>query len=239
MGRVRPLLGLVVAALMPATLHATDAAIYELTTEELAPFSMPVGREVGGLSTDVLKIAFIRAGFTMEARLYPWLRAYQSALDKPNGCVYSAVRTPEREALFKWVGPIVHDDWVIFVPEESRLHPRSLSDLKSYKTASTPGDSLAAYLQENGIAVGYTPTDGQVQMLMTGRIDFWATTRARGAYFASRDKVKLRAALTLRNADMYLACNPRIPDAVIEGLNRAVRAMEQDGTMERLEGAYR
>lgn len=239
MGRARPVLGLIAAALLPPALHAADSSIYELATEELAPFSMPIGDGVGGLSTDVLKTAFDHAGVKMETRLYPWLRAYQSALERPNGCVYSTVRTTEREALFKWVGPIVRDDWVVFVPEESPLHPHSLDDLKAYKTASTPGDSLAAYLQDQGMNVAYTPTNGQLQMLVSGRIDFWATTRARGAYFAAREKVKLRAALTLRQADMYLACNHEVPDEVIGGLNRALKDMEEDGTMRRIEDGYR
>ena len=239
MGRARLVLRLIVAALLPSALQAAEATVYELTTEELAPFSMPIGDRVGGLSTEVVKIAFDRAGLKLETRLYPWLRAYQSALDKPNSCVYSTVRTAERETLFKWVGPIVHDDWVIFVPEDSPLHPRSLDYLKAYKTASTPGDSLAAFMQENGIAVEYTPTNGQLQMLVSGRIDFWGTTRARGAYIASRDKVKLRAALTLRKADMYLACNRQISDPVIDSLNRVLKEMEEDGTMRRLEDEYR
>jgi polar amino acid transport system substrate-binding protein len=233
------ILGLIFAILSPAALQAADATVYELSTEELAPFSMPLGDGVGGLSTEVRRAVFSRAGLQMETRLYPWLRAYQSALDRPNACVYSTVRTPDREPLFKWVGPIVEDDWVIFVPEESRLHPHSLNDLKAYKTAGTPGDSLASFLQEKGIAMEYTPTNGQLQMLMSGRIDFWGTTRARGAYFALRDKVKLRAVLTLRKADMYLACNRGVSDGVIDGLNEALKELEEDGTMRRLADKYR
>ena len=225
--------------LLPAALRATPPQPFELTTEDLAPFSMMEGERLTGLSTDVLRTAFARAGLAMEMRLYPWLRAYQSALDKPNGCVYSTVRTSEREPLFKWVGPIVRDDWVVLVAPGSKTRIASLEDLKRYKTASTPGDSLASYLQDQGIAVEYTPTLGQMQMLLSGRIDFWATTRARGAYFSARHHVKLKPVLTLRHADMYLACNRQVPDPVIDGLNRTVKEMEEDGTVARLGAAYR
>ena len=53
------------------------------------------------------------------------------------------------------------------------------------------------------------------------------------------NKVKLKGVLTLRQADMYLACNRSVPDRVIDGLGRALKQMEEDGTMERLESAYR
>jgi polar amino acid transport system substrate-binding protein len=212
---------------------------YELTTEELAPFSMQENGMVTGLSTDILKAAFARAKLPMETRLYPWLRAYQSALEKPNGCVYSTTRTAEREAQFKWVGPIVHDDWVIFVLADSTIKINSLKDLKRYKTASTPGDALADYLAKNGIDVGFTPTDGQIQMLTSRRIDFWGTTLARGIYIAREHGVKLKPVLTLRKVDMYLACNRQMPDAVISSLNQAVHALEEEGAIEKLAALYR
>ena len=230
-----------IGALLAAAIGTTALAEepYELATEELAPFSMQENGLVTGLSTELLKAAFARAGLPVEMRLYPWLRAYQSALEKANGCVYSTIRTPEREAQFKWVGPVVRDDWVIFLPAGSPIRIGSLEDLKRYKTASTPGDALAAFLTENGVEVGYTPTNGQIQMLTSGRIDFWATTRARGVYLARLHGVKLKAALTLRKADMFLACNRQFPDSVIDSLNQAVHALESDGTAERLAGAYR
>lgn len=228
---------LLAALLLP--LSTTAADIYELTTEELAPFNLGSGDSVGGLATDVLREAFGRAGFKMKAHLYPWLRAYQSALERSNGCVYSTVRSPERESLFKWVGPIIRDEIVLLVREGSGVSIGSIDDLKRYRTAATPGDWLSTYLQEKGANLVFTPTRGQLQMLMNGRIDFWATTRARGAYFAAREKVKLNVTLSLREADMYLACNPNVPDSVIKSLNDALGAMEQDGTMRRLEEAYR
>lgn len=212
---------------------------YELTTEELAPFSMQEKGAVTGLSTDIVRAAFARAGLPMEIRLYPWLRAYQSALEKPNGCVYSTTRTPEREASFKWVGPIVHDDWVIFILPDNPIKIGSLKDLKRYKTASTPGDALAGYLVENGIDVGFTPTNGQIQMLTSGRIDFWGTTLARGQYIAREHGVKLKPVLTLKKTEMYLACNRQISDAVIVSLNQAVHALEEEGAADRLAASYR
>lgn len=228
---------LLAALLLPLSTKAADS--YALTTEELAPFSLGSGDSVGGLATDVLKEAFGRAGFKMKAHLYPWLRAYQSALETPNGCVYSTIRSPDREVLFKWVGPIIRDEMVLLVREGSGVNITTIEDIKRYRTASTPGDWLSAFLQEKGANLVFTPTRGQLQMLLNGRIDFWAATRARGAYFAAREKVKLRVALVLREADMYLACNPAVPDTVIESLNGALGAMERDGTMRRLGEAYR
>lgn len=226
-------------ATLSAPLAVSAQQSFDLTTEELEPLSMIADGAITGLSTDLLKTAFARAGLPAEMHLYPWLRAYRSALDKDNGCVYSTVRTPEREALFKWVGPIVHDDWVIFVPEDSEVRVASLADLKRYRTASTPGDALALYMRSQGIPVEFTPTNGQLQMLMSGRIDFWATTQTRGTYFAAHDHVKLKAVLTLRQTDMYLACNRKVPDRIIALLNGTLKAMEADGTAERLAAPYR
>jgi polar amino acid transport system substrate-binding protein len=212
MGRGRTV-GLLIGMLLPAALRAGGPApqTFDVTTEELTPFSMMEEGRVTGLATDVLRTAFARAGLAMKIRLYPWLRAYQSALDKPNGCVYSTVRTPERDSLFKWVGPIASDDWVVFVAPGSTVRIADLADLRRYKTAGTPGDSVATYLQDQGVTVEYTPTTGQMQMLLSGRIDFWATTQARGAYFAAHQHVKLKPVLTSAPFRHVSGLQPRGP----------------------------
>ncbi len=229
---------LAIVALLPSTLLAAPEPL-DLTTEELSPFNMKSGEAVTGLSTDLLRAAFARAGLPMEVHLYPWLRSYQSALDKPNGCVYSTTRIPEREASFKWVGPLVRDDWVVYVLRDSKIRIGSVQDLKRYKTASAQGDALSTYLQGLGLAPEFTPTHGQLQMLESGRIDFWATTQARAVYFSRLDHVELKPVLTLRKAEMYLACNRQVPDQTIDVLNRTLKEMEQDGTVDRLRQVYR
>src|SRR3990167_1547874 len=96
-----------------ASLFAVSAAglALELATEEDAPHNMEKNGKVVGIASEKLEMAFQRVGASQRIELMPWARAYQSALNLPGHCAFSAARTSEREALFKWIGPVAAMDW--------------------------------------------------------------------------------------------------------------------------------
>ena len=90
------------------------------TTEESPPFNMTVSGKVVGASTEAVEEMAKRAGITIKISMLPWERAYDFAQKEPNSCVYSTTRTPPREALFKWVGPLVSDKWVLYAKNDAK-----------------------------------------------------------------------------------------------------------------------
>ena len=210
----------------------------EIATEDLPPFSMMKDDKLTGLSSDIVRVALQRANISYRISIFPWIRAYKMAVAQPDLCLYSTVRTAEREPIFKWVGPLVRDKWVVFVPADSPIEIASLDDLKRYRTASLPGDAMSLFLQENGVQFDRNVTTESIRMLEGGRIDYWATTRLKGHYQATLDGIKLRETLILKGEDMYLACNKGVPDSVVAALNEAIAQMERDGTTARLRKPY-
>jgi polar amino acid transport system substrate-binding protein len=49
---------------------------------------------------------------------------------------------------------------------------------------------------------------------------------------------KLVPVLSFNKAELYLACNRSVPDALIERLNTTLAAMNKDGTAKALERKY-
>ena len=221
-----------------ASLAAAKMPRLEIATEDLPPFSMMKHDKLTGLSSDIVAVALKRAAIPYRISLFPWIRAYKMAITRPDLCLYSTVRTAEREPLFKWVGPLVRDKWVVFVPADSPIEIASIEALKRYRTASLPGDAMSLFLQENGIPFDRSVTTESIRMLEGGRIDYWATTRLKGRYQANLEGIKLREALVLKDEDMYLACNKGVPDTVVAALNTAIAQMERDGTIARLSKPY-
>ena len=105
-----------------------------LYTEDLPPYNMTQNGHVTGISSELIATALdgLQIGFTM--RLVSWQRAYHEALTDPNSCVYSTVRTPEREELFQWIGPIGGDALGAFVLPDSTIQAHSLADLRGLRT---------------------------------------------------------------------------------------------------------
>jgi polar amino acid transport system substrate-binding protein len=204
-----------------------------LTTEASAPYSMQDGDRVTGIGTDMVREVLDRSGIAYRIEVLPWKRAYTEALERSDGCVYSTTRTPEREPLFKWIGPIGEADWVLMARADRKLNLQTLDDARPYRIGTYNGDARDVYLRERGFHVDPAPNDlTNPRKLMLGRIDLWAaSTRRSGATLERLGYAgKIVPVLVFNRIHIYLACNRAVPDELVTRMNGAVEAMERDGS---------
>lgn len=213
-----------------------------ILTEQYPPYNMLDARgQITGMSTDVVREMFRRAKLPYRIELQPWIRAFNNAVLENNTCVYSTTRTDNREHQFKWVGPLVANTWVLYGGPGSPKGIQSLDDARRYSIGGYSGDAESQYLIGLGFNVELTPSDElNVRKLTAGRIDFWATSKQRGAYLLARQKPGsgIKLLLTFNNVFLYLACNPGVPDATIRRLNDTLASMQHDGFNEALHKRY-
>jgi len=213
-----------------------------IATEEAAPSSMrDAGGRVVGIATDKVRAAMARAGVTYIIETLPWKRAYAAARERADACVYSTTRTPEREALFKWVGPTDSAQWVLMARADRRMAIRTLEDARPYRIGTYYGDARDDYLRSRGFTVDTAPHDLlNPQKLLLGRIDLWAASLRRESTVLEQNgwKGKIVPVFAFSRQDVFLACNRGVPDAVIARLNAAFVALERDGTLKRIERSY-
>jgi polar amino acid transport system substrate-binding protein len=228
-----PLLVLLPLPASPQTLH--------LTTESSYPsVYMEQGRVVG-YATDKLREALRRAGIAYDIDLLPWPRAFANARGTASTCVYPTGRTPEREELFKWVGPVARTEWWLYGLARRDFAIATLADARGLRIGAYNGDVRADYLKQHGFAVDtVTNDDLNPRKLMLGRIDLWVT----GPLVAQRKLRDLGLAdevtpvLMFNRVELYLACNPATPAGQLARLAAALEAIEKDGTARRIEHAY-
>ncbi|KQQ87601.1 ABC transporter substrate-binding protein [Massilia sp. Leaf139] len=217
------------------------AALY-ITTEAAAPSSMEDGEgRVVGISTDKVRAALARVGQPYTIELLPWKRAYAAARERPDACVYSTTRTPEREGLFKWVGPIDSAEWVLMARANRRFALRTLEDARPYRIGTYHGDARDQYLRSRGFKVDSAHNElTNPRKLLLGRIDLWAAALRAGSPVLQQNNWdgRIVPVLVFNRIDVFLACNRAVPDALIARLNGAFAALERDGTMGRIERAY-
>lgn len=157
-------------------------------------------------------------------------------------CVYSTSRTPEREKQFKWVGPTDEAQWVLMGRAGREYHVQTLDDARKLRIGTYNGDARDEFLRARGFDVDGAPDNAaNPKKLMLGRIDLWAVgvrnndLSGLALYSAPEQLVPV---LTFHHTKVYLACNPSVPDAMIERMNAALDAMRKDGTFTRLEKKY-
>jgi len=231
----------ILAIISPGMACAAPQPRLYLATETSAPSSMLVNGRVVGIATDKLRSALARTGVAYEIALLPWKRAYTSALQQPDTCVYSTTRTPEREALFKWIGPLDVAQWVLMGRADRKLVLTSLEQARGLRIGTYHGDARDAYLRSRGFVTDAAPNDFlNAQKLLQGRIDLWAASWRRGSTVLQQhgwDK-HIVPVLAFHQIEVYLACNRSVPDTLVTRLNAELDAMARDGTAQRIERAY-
>jgi polar amino acid transport system substrate-binding protein len=199
------------------------------------------GRRVVGIGADTVREIMGRARIEHMIELLPWKRAYTAALERSDTCVFSTTRTPEREALFKWIGPIGEADWVLMGRADRKLQLGSLDEARRYRIGTYNGDARDLYLRARGFKVDPAPNDLiNPRKLMANRIDLWAASIRRGSATLVRMGYadKIVPVLVFNRIRVYLACNRAVPDTLTARMDAALESMERDGTLQRILHRY-
>jgi polar amino acid transport system substrate-binding protein len=72
-----------------------------------------------------------------------------------------------------------------------------------------------------------------------GRIDLWVVSTRTGVPAPRYEwSDKIIPLLVFNRVKVYLACNPAVPDELVDRLNAALAEMRRDGTLARIERKY-
>ncbi|WP_213879254.1 transporter substrate-binding domain-containing protein [Pseudomonas sp. dw_358] len=123
-------------------------ATIEMVTEDTS-YSYLQGDKVAGVASEIAEQMLQRAGLDdYHMGLYPWARAYDMALLQPNVLIYPMMRTPAREARFKWVGELAHITPQFYkLRDDSSIVVNRLEDARQYSVGVIRDDVRQQYLE--------------------------------------------------------------------------------------------
>jgi polar amino acid transport system substrate-binding protein len=240
---MRRILAVGMLMLMAASVRAALPDDYKvvLLTENFPPFNMAedgknyaADHNVTGINADIVREMFKRAGIAYSLTLrFPWERIYNQVLERPDQGLFSTTYTPEREPLFKWVGPLASTGWVLLAAPGSPLRLSSLEQARQYRIGAYKNDAVSQHLESKGFEPINSLRDQEnIGKLLKGRIDLWATTDPVGPYLAKQDGVSgLVTVLRFNDAQLFLALNKQTPDEVVSRLQNALNEMKEDGAI--------
>jgi polar amino acid transport system substrate-binding protein len=219
-----------------------------LLTENFPPYNMAKNgknfaqdENINGIAVDIVREMFKRADITYSLTLrFPWERIYKLALENPGYGVFVMARLPDREKLFKWVGPIGPDDWIMLAKADSKITLESLEQARKYKIGAYKGDAIAETLAKQGLKPIVVLRDqDNAKKLVNGQIDLWATGDPAGRYLARQEGVNgLKTVLRFNSAELYLALNKDVPDETVAKLQAALDQLRKEGIVDDIMGRY-
>lgn len=233
--------------LLAGTVRAADTSLV-LLTENFPPYNMAKNgknfaqdENIHGIAVDIVREIFKRADISYSLTLrFPWERIYKLALENPGYGVFVMARLPEREKLFKWVGPIGPDDWIMLAKADSKIALDSLEQARQYRIGAYKGDAIAETLAKQGLKPIVVLRDqDNARKLVNGQIDLWATGDPAGRYLARQEGVNdLKTVLRFNSAELYLALNKNVPDDVVARLQTALDELRKEGAVDAIMARY-
>lgn len=229
-------LGLLCALALQCVGAASRAAELQLLTEENPPISFSEGGKAAGLGSDIVHDIQRRLKSAATPQVLPWARAYLMLQQEPNVALFATMRTAEREAQFKWVGPIATVKTGFYARRGAGLRLSSLAQAKTAGMILVPREYYSHQLLLRQGFANLQPVsrpDIMVRMLMAGRrelmvgdnLTMGALLRAAGAEAGDAELV-----YTFMESQYYIAFSRRTPDALVRQWQASLDQMKRDGT---------
>lgn len=201
-------------------------------TEEWAPFNYQEGGKPAGIFVEILEAILRIMGVNRtraDVRIVPLADGFQQAQGNTSTVLFSIVRSPEREPLYKWAGPFTKSSFVVFAPLSRNITIASPEDLNRYRIGAVKSTIENDLLISQGVNAshivnGLAP-DELLQMLKGGQIDLWATGDLTGRYEMMNAGVNPDAyeiVYTLSENDFYYIFSRDVPDTLVSSFQHAL-----------------
>ena len=217
---------------------ATDAPPeVRLYVMDVPPYSM-TGSGRHGIVGDVALEALQRAGFQAKVIETPNARALHDVPQLSNALIVPLARLRTREEDFTWVAQIITVERGFFTLDR---RVKSFAEAKKqFKAIGVErGSAARAILKAHGFPddqlVDVTLDAMAPKMLRAGRIDAWF-----GIVHAGGDSTQdlVESAVLGASTEQYLGCSKDCDAGLVKKLADAVKAMEADGTIDKIVDGY-
>jgi len=157
---------------------AVLGAELEVVTENWRPYHYMEDGEIKGISTKIVKQLLDKSGIKYKINVYPWARAYQMAQTKQNVLIYTIIKTPQREKLFKWVGPLREGGNISLYRLKKNKHitATTIEQAKRYTIATNNNSMDHIWLKNKGFSKLISPSrvEQALRMFFKGRTEMIA-----------------------------------------------------------------
>jgi len=221
-----------------------------IITEDYAPLNYIKDDKVVGSSVDIVRTIKARLNLDSEILVQPWKRGYESLENNINTCLFSTVRTEEREDQFKWVGPLTEIRFSLYAKKSNEIVINQFEDAKEYSIGSQEDGWAEPLLIENDFPnVDYVSKPSQnITKLDADRIDLWIASNVTFANLVNEtpsiDINEFEEVYVISISELYIAFNKETADEIVNSWQTTLDELYDEGIVEdilneyNLEGTY-
>jgi polar amino acid transport system substrate-binding protein len=181
-----------------------------------------------GVAIDVLDKILRKANSsktTANVEIKTFSKIFVRMNNDKNTVFFPLARLPERESMFKWVGPIFKDQPVIFAKANSNITINSMADLKPYKIAGREAYHGVKQLG-NLDNINFVESDTAAIKNLTDQADLAVCDKLsclNSIETLGLKKQNYKIVYVLTPSDMYFAFNKDTDDAIVDEVREALK----------------
>jgi polar amino acid transport system substrate-binding protein len=217
------LLGMMLVAACTAPANPPQDGKLRILTEAYPPYNfIDKNKNVTGQNVELVQLIIQKLGISASIEVMPLSDAFALAQKGLNIIVFSINRTPQRESLYKWVGPIGDYRQVFYAKKSTLLNIKKLDDARqAYRIGVYKGDAGNQFLASNGFTnLDESQTDAEaLKKLANNTVQLWLGNKggllitAKEAGIEISDLVEFPVVVT--QADLYIVFSKDIPDSAV------------------------
>lgn len=195
--------------------------------------------QVAGSSVEIVKEIQKRlGGYASSIYMTSWFDGYATVQELPNSALFTTARTPERENLFQWVGPIAPMNPNFYTLKSANITADTLEEARAL-TVTTPTQWYTHdYLKANDfedILTSYFPADSFAQLLNGEADAIYIDPDAidwlcRESGTSCDDLYRLPIETPIRQG--YIAFSLNTPESTVDQWQQALDAMKAEGVFD-------
>lgn len=237
-----------IVALAGTTAADEPMPAFHIMTEHWIPYQFMKNGTLQGLSVDLLVDLLKRVGSNQgrsDIEIVPWARGYRFAQKEENAILFLTSRTPQREKLFKWVGPVIQNRWELIAKKNRKFKFNAQDELLAYTFGTVIDDVGEQFLLNLGIRRGRLERTSAyancIKMLRADRVDMVVMSWETFSLFASREEIDTsdyESVFTLASSDLYYAFHKNTPQWIVAKFQDALDALKTEGKLDALKKKY-
>ncbi len=217
--------------------HPTQslAENFKIFTEEYPPYNYTENGNITGISTEIVREILHRINHPDTIEVSPWSTAYRLIKEEDYKALYSTTRAPFRENLFKWVGPLVPNNTVLFARTSDDVSINSIDDARKVRQIGVYKDDYGELLLKQKGFTNLRPAPdnrSNLKNLIDGKIDLWIINELTGSQMAQEagQANLIKKVFNVQKEFMYIAFSKNTPDKIIDKWQQALDEIKSDGT---------
>jgi polar amino acid transport system substrate-binding protein len=238
--------GLLIVLVLLVALCACGKKMPELSlvTEDYPPLTFEQDGKLSGYGVEVIEAIQQKLETNYQPQMMSWDNAYQKALNEANVVIFTLEKTPEREELFHFVGPLGANTASIYVRGDSPLQLDSLEDLRKLGSIATTSNWFTEiYLKEQSLTNLSSMADPKdnIRSVISGAAEASVFTDltypllAKEAGIAPED---LKPVYTLMTTEFYIGISKATDPKIVALWQNAFDELVLDGSIAKLKARW-